>query len=187
MFTPNPIAVGIPTDGDPILIDVSASITTNGMADRLRREGKRFPGPVGARRRGPPDRRPGGPVRRPARDPAAGRRDGPRAQGVRAGPAGRGPDPGAGRVRPGRGADRVGGVGVRPGDRPGGVRRARRVPAGDRVDGGRLPRQPAGPRRGRRPAAGPARARRKRRALADGVALYPGVMAALAPTRGSSA
>jgi LDH2 family malate/lactate/ureidoglycolate dehydrogenase len=45
VLTPDPLAVGIPTDGDPILIDVSASITTNGMAARLRREGKRFPGP----------------------------------------------------------------------------------------------------------------------------------------------
>lgn len=44
ILTPNPLAVGIPTDGDPILIDISASITTNGMASRLRREGKRFPG-----------------------------------------------------------------------------------------------------------------------------------------------
>jgi len=44
VFTPDPLAVGIPTDGDPILIDISASITTNGMANRLRREGKRFPG-----------------------------------------------------------------------------------------------------------------------------------------------
>jgi LDH2 family malate/lactate/ureidoglycolate dehydrogenase len=44
VFTPNPLAVGIPTDGDPILIDISASITTNGMAGRLHREGKRFPG-----------------------------------------------------------------------------------------------------------------------------------------------
>src|SRR5262249_19634540 len=44
VLTPNPIAVGIPTDGDPILIDISASITTNAMSDRLRREGKRFPG-----------------------------------------------------------------------------------------------------------------------------------------------
>jgi LDH2 family malate/lactate/ureidoglycolate dehydrogenase len=43
VLTPDPLAVGIPTDGDPILIDVSASITTNGMAARLRREGKRFP------------------------------------------------------------------------------------------------------------------------------------------------
>lgn len=44
VVTPDPLAVGIPTDGDPILIDISASITTNGLTDRLRREGKRFPG-----------------------------------------------------------------------------------------------------------------------------------------------
>src|SRR5262245_11081812 len=45
VLTPDPIAIGIPTDGDPILIDISASITTNAMSDRLRREGKRFAGP----------------------------------------------------------------------------------------------------------------------------------------------
>jgi len=45
LFTPDPIAIGIPTEGDPILIDMSASITTNGMTARLRNEGKRFPGP----------------------------------------------------------------------------------------------------------------------------------------------
>jgi LDH2 family malate/lactate/ureidoglycolate dehydrogenase len=44
VFTPDPIAVGIPTSGDPILVDISASITTNGMSNRLRKEGKRFPG-----------------------------------------------------------------------------------------------------------------------------------------------
>ena len=44
VFTPDPIAVGIPTDGDPILIDMSSSITTNGMANRLAAAGKRFPG-----------------------------------------------------------------------------------------------------------------------------------------------
>jgi LDH2 family malate/lactate/ureidoglycolate dehydrogenase len=44
VYTPDPFAVGIPTDDAPILIDISASITTNGMANRLRREGKRFPG-----------------------------------------------------------------------------------------------------------------------------------------------
>jgi LDH2 family malate/lactate/ureidoglycolate dehydrogenase len=44
VFTPDPIAIGISTDGDPILIDMSASITTNGMSDRLRREGRKFPG-----------------------------------------------------------------------------------------------------------------------------------------------
>jgi LDH2 family malate/lactate/ureidoglycolate dehydrogenase len=45
VFTPDPIGVGIPTPGDPILIDTSASITTNGMSARLRREGRRFPHP----------------------------------------------------------------------------------------------------------------------------------------------
>ena len=44
VFTPDPIAIGIPTTGDPILIDVSASITTNGMTGRLKKEGKRYPG-----------------------------------------------------------------------------------------------------------------------------------------------
>ena len=31
VFTPNPFAAGIPTSGDPILLDISASYTTNGM------------------------------------------------------------------------------------------------------------------------------------------------------------
>jgi LDH2 family malate/lactate/ureidoglycolate dehydrogenase len=44
VFTPDPIAIGIPTGGDPILIDMSASITTNGMANRLKAAGRRFRG-----------------------------------------------------------------------------------------------------------------------------------------------
>ena len=40
VFTPNPIAIGIPTEGEPILIDISASITTNGMTGRLHNEGR---------------------------------------------------------------------------------------------------------------------------------------------------
>ncbi|HXQ15951.1 MAG TPA: Ldh family oxidoreductase [Caulobacteraceae bacterium] len=44
VFTPDPIAVGIPTDGDPILIDMSSSITTAGMSARLRGQGARYPG-----------------------------------------------------------------------------------------------------------------------------------------------
>ena len=44
VFTPNPIAVGIPTEGDPVLLDTSASISTNNMGARLVREGRRFPG-----------------------------------------------------------------------------------------------------------------------------------------------
>lgn len=45
VFTPNPIAAGFPTDGDPVLIDVSASTTTNGMTSRLHAQGERLPGP----------------------------------------------------------------------------------------------------------------------------------------------
>lgn len=42
VYTPDPIAYGIPTDGDPVLIDISASITTNNMTNRMIREGRRF-------------------------------------------------------------------------------------------------------------------------------------------------
>ncbi len=40
VFTPNPMAVGIPTSDAPILIDVSASITTNGMSARMKNAGQ---------------------------------------------------------------------------------------------------------------------------------------------------
>jgi LDH2 family malate/lactate/ureidoglycolate dehydrogenase len=42
-FTPNPIAFGFPTDADPILIDISSSITTTTMTRELAATGKRFP------------------------------------------------------------------------------------------------------------------------------------------------
>jgi len=45
VFTPNPLAFGAPTSGDPILVDISASITTNGMSARLAKEGRRFDHP----------------------------------------------------------------------------------------------------------------------------------------------
>ncbi len=44
VFTPDPIAVGYPTDGDPVLIDISTSTTTLGMAHRLMETGGKFPG-----------------------------------------------------------------------------------------------------------------------------------------------
>ena len=43
VFTPNPLAAGIPTSGDPILIDISASLTTNGLTARLHKEGQKLP------------------------------------------------------------------------------------------------------------------------------------------------
>ncbi|MCY4452994.1 MAG: Ldh family oxidoreductase [Immundisolibacterales bacterium] len=44
VMTPNPIAAGIPTGGDPILLDISMSITTAGMSARQRARGERLPG-----------------------------------------------------------------------------------------------------------------------------------------------
>ncbi len=44
IMTPNPIAIGIPTGSDPIMIDISSSITANGPSMRLMKEGKRAPG-----------------------------------------------------------------------------------------------------------------------------------------------
>ncbi|MBB2974163.1 L-lactate dehydrogenase [Mesorhizobium sp. RMAD-H1] len=42
VFTPDPVAYGIPTPDEPILIDISASITTVNMAQRMIREGRRY-------------------------------------------------------------------------------------------------------------------------------------------------
>jgi LDH2 family malate/lactate/ureidoglycolate dehydrogenase len=43
-ITPNPIAAGLPTSGDPILIDVSTSITSMGYCMQQARAGKQLPG-----------------------------------------------------------------------------------------------------------------------------------------------
>jgi len=45
VFTPNPFAAGIPTSGDPILLDISASYTTNGMTNRLHKAGEKLAHP----------------------------------------------------------------------------------------------------------------------------------------------
>ncbi len=42
MITPNPIAAGWPTGGVPAVMDVSMSITTNGMTARMAKEGRQF-------------------------------------------------------------------------------------------------------------------------------------------------
>ncbi len=39
-ITPNPIAAGFPTYGDPVLMDISTSTTTNGLTGRLRTENR---------------------------------------------------------------------------------------------------------------------------------------------------
>jgi L-lactate dehydrogenase len=45
VFTPNPLAAGIPTSGDPILLDISASYTTNGLTGRLHNAKQMLPHP----------------------------------------------------------------------------------------------------------------------------------------------
>ncbi|MBK4735149.1 Ldh family oxidoreductase [Noviherbaspirillum pedocola] len=59
VFTPNPIAAGIPTSGTPILIDISASVTTNGMSNRLHRAGQQFDEPWMLDAQGNPSTDPG--------------------------------------------------------------------------------------------------------------------------------
>lgn len=45
VFTPNPISAGIPTPGLPVVVDISTSATTNGLTNRLHQEGRRLPAP----------------------------------------------------------------------------------------------------------------------------------------------
>lgn len=44
-YTPNPLAAAWPTEGDPVMLDVSMSITTNALTNRLTNEQRRYPGP----------------------------------------------------------------------------------------------------------------------------------------------
>jgi L-lactate dehydrogenase len=45
VYTPNPFAIAIPTEKDPILIDISMSATANGLVMRLQDLGQRLPHP----------------------------------------------------------------------------------------------------------------------------------------------
>jgi len=44
VFTPNPLAAGIPSSGDPILLDISCSITTIKRSTQTAKAGGRLPG-----------------------------------------------------------------------------------------------------------------------------------------------
>ncbi|HEU0229684.1 MAG TPA: Ldh family oxidoreductase [Burkholderiaceae bacterium] len=59
VLTPNPLAEGYPTDGDPVMIDISSSITTTSMTQRLAREGRRYPGQWALTAEGEPTDDPG--------------------------------------------------------------------------------------------------------------------------------
>lgn len=45
VFTPNPIAIGVPTSDTPFLIDISSSVTTNAMTARRHKAGEQFAEP----------------------------------------------------------------------------------------------------------------------------------------------
>ena len=45
LFTPDPMAFGVPTSGDPVMVDLSASLTTNGMTARLHKHGRKLAHP----------------------------------------------------------------------------------------------------------------------------------------------
>ncbi|MGB3245816.1 MAG: Ldh family oxidoreductase [Sulfitobacter sp.] len=43
-YSPNPIAAGWPTSGDPVIFDISTSITTNGLVSAKKAQAARMPG-----------------------------------------------------------------------------------------------------------------------------------------------
>jgi L-lactate dehydrogenase len=45
ILSPNPIAAAWPTEGDPVILDVSMSIASNGQTRRALNEGRKFPAP----------------------------------------------------------------------------------------------------------------------------------------------
>ncbi|KPM47476.1 Ldh family oxidoreductase [Jiulongibacter sediminis] len=43
VYSPNPLALGIPTESEPIIIDVSMSTTSNGLVHQARNKGQKLP------------------------------------------------------------------------------------------------------------------------------------------------
>ena len=117
IITPNPIAAGLPTSGDPILIDISSSITSMGFALPADEGGQEAARRVAHRPRGQRDRRSGRAVRRAQGRAAAAGRPRRRLQGIRPRAAHRSADRGAFRPRPRRPARGLGRHGVRAGAR----------------------------------------------------------------------
>jgi len=63
VMTPNPIAAAWPTAGEPVILDVSMSITTNGLTKRLATEGRKLPGRWALDPEGNPTDDPGDPAK----------------------------------------------------------------------------------------------------------------------------
>ncbi len=181
VFTPNPIAVGIPTGGDPILVDVSTSVTTNGMSGRLRAEGRRFAHPWLLDAEGSPTDDPAVLFAEPPGTilPVGGLDHGHKGYGLTLmvealtqgrGGFGRAEAPtawGASFVVQALDPEAFAGLADFTRETAHVARLCKESPPGPGVEAVRLP--------------GEAALARKRRALAEGVDLYPGVMPALEP------
>jgi len=66
VMTPNPLAAAWPTDAEPVMLDVSMSITTNGLMKRLQAEKRLAPGEWLVDAGGRPTNDPGAPFSEPA-------------------------------------------------------------------------------------------------------------------------
>jgi LDH2 family malate/lactate/ureidoglycolate dehydrogenase len=154
IYTPNPMAAGWPTPDGPVLLDVSTSITTNAMVARLRGEGRQFDHPWLLDNQGAATRDPNSFFADPPGSilPLGGVEYGHKgyALGIML-EALTSALAGYGRADA---ETRWGGECPGAGDRPGENRRHRGVPARDRLDGRRHPRQPPDPRRPARAPAG---------------------------------
>jgi L-lactate dehydrogenase len=186
VFTPNPIAAGIPTSGDPILLDISASLTTNGMTNRLYQEGKKLPHPWIQDHEGNPTDDPAVLFNEPKGTllPIGGNRRRP--QGIRAGVADRGADRRTcrlGRADPQEGWGAT--VYLQVID-PAGIRRDRRDFAGKPTGWRGVPRREPRPGTAGVRLPGERGLALYRKQTAEGVEVYPGIIDRCAPPASNS-
>ena len=131
VLTPNPIAAGLPTSGDPILIDTSSSITSMGFAKQEMQAGRKLPGAWVIDHAGNATDDPNALHDRAQGRAAAVRRPRRGIQGIRAGTARGSDDRRPVGPRPRRPARRLGRNRLRPGARSGGFWRAQKLRAAD--------------------------------------------------------
>ena len=150
VFTPNPISAGIPTGGTPVLVDISTAATTNGLTNRLHKEGRKLPAQWLIDGNGRPSDDPAVLFTEPKGTilPLGGIASGHKGYGLSL--LGRGADRRPRRPWPGRSAPGLGRHGVPAGDRSARLRRARRLHAPDRRGRAAVPRITAGARPARR-------------------------------------
>ena len=180
VFTPNPLALGFPLTGDgAVLVDISASITTNGMSNRKHEAGEHFAEAWLIDAQGRPSNDPSVLFAEPPGTllPVGGLE--PRPQGLRHGTAGRSADGGTGGTRTRRCTRRMGRHGPSHAVRPAGVRREGRLSAPDGPRSRAVQWQCAGGRVPPGPAARGAWLARRAEQLEHGVRLHASIAASL--------